>query len=213
MKIMNYNIHKGKNIKNKSTLDDMIKYFNHSDIDILCLQEVLRSDHEKIMKNTNLKGYYQCNVNLKLDDYGISIYVKRNIDVSFVEENFLTSKKEQRGFINLKAYINNKLVNIINTHLGLDEVEREIQIEELIRYTENLRGKIFLCGDFNEKDVYIDLYYDSARVFGCEYVETFAPSKSRIDYIFVSNNINLNKYKVNFIDLSDHYPLYVEFNI
>ncbi|MEN2257904.1 endonuclease/exonuclease/phosphatase family protein [Paraclostridium benzoelyticum] len=110
-------------------------------------------------------------------------------------------------------FINNKLVNIINTHLGLSEEERQIQIEEIYNYGKKLRGKIIICGDFNQINVKIKEYYDLAILFDCENIETFEPSKSRIDYIFMSKNLRPSKYKVEFINLSDHYPVIGEFII
>lgn len=213
MKIITYNIHKGKDSKGVDTIDNMINYFNESNVDILCLQEVLKSHHNKILEKTNLKGCYQCNVELKNDEYGISIYYKNNINFHFIEGNLLTSKKEQRGFLNAQLYVNNKLVNIINTHLGLDVNERKIQINEIVNYAQKLRGKVFICGDLNEKNISLKPYYDTAKVFDYESIETFVSSKSRIDYIFVSNNLRLVNYCVDFINLSDHYPVNVIFNI
>ena len=65
MKLVTYNIHRGTGIKNNNTLENMIDYFNKNEIDILCLQEVLKSQHDKILNNTNFKGCYQSNVDLK----------------------------------------------------------------------------------------------------------------------------------------------------
>lgn len=212
MKLVTYNIHRGTGIKNNNTLENMIDYFNKNEIDILCLQEVLKSQHDKILNSTNFKGCYQSNVDLKNDKYGISIYYKEDINVHYVEGNLLTSKKEQRSFLNAQLYVNNKLLNIINTHLGLDKEERKTQIKEILDYCENLRGKIFICGDFNQKDIYLSNYYDTACIFDYDKIETFAPSKSRIDYIFMSNNLRLYNYYIDFINLSDHYPVNVIFN-
>ncbi|WP_290061016.1 hypothetical protein [Paraclostridium bifermentans] len=50
-------------------------------------------------------------------------------------------------------------------------------------------------------------------MFGCENIETFEPSKSIIDYIFMSQNLRPSRYKVEFIDLSDHYSVIEEFII
>lgn len=213
VKLVTYNIHRGKDIKNRDTLDEMINYFNESNIDILCLQEVLKSNHDKILQTTNLKGCYQSNVELKNDEYGIGIYYKNEINVHYVEGNLLTSKNEQRGFLNIKLYVNNKLLNVINTHLGLDAQERKVQIMQILKYCETIRGKIFICGDFNEKDVNLKGFYDTAVISNNEYIETFPTSKSRIDYIFMSNNLSICNYYIDFINLSDHYPVNLLFNI
>ncbi|RDC48715.1 endonuclease, partial [Acinetobacter sp. RIT592] len=87
------------------------------------------------------------------------------------------------------------------------------QIEEICRYVNNLRGKNIICGDFNQTNIKIKDYYDLSILFGCENIETFEPSKSRIVYIFMSQNLRPSRYKVEFIDLSDHYPVIGEFII
>ena len=211
MKILTYNIHKGMNEHNENTLEKILSYLKYLDVDVICLQEVLGSIHEKILSNLKLNGYFLTNVNLKNDTYGISIYCKKNI--SLVRGIHLTSKNEQRGFIHLELFINNKLINLINLHLGLNIDERKQQLEEIISYLNNLRGKIIICGDFNQINLCIKNYYDLAKLFDKENVETFKKSKSRIDYMFISQNVGIKKYKVDFKNLSDHYPIIAEFNI
>lgn len=211
MKILTYNIHRGMNENNENTLTQILSYLECIDADIICLQEVLGSIHKKILFHLKLNGYFLSNVNLKNDEYGISIYCKENI--SLVRGIHLTSKNERRGFIHLELFINNKLINLINLHLGLNVDERKQQLEEVINYLNKLRGKIIICGDFNQINLCIDNYYDLAKLFDKENVETFKISKSRIDYMFISQNIGVKKYKVDFKNLSDHYPVIGEFNI
>lgn len=211
MKIITYNIHKGMDLHNKDTLDELLSFLKNINADIICLQEVLESIHFRILNDLNIKGYFLKTVELKSDNYGIAIYFTKC--VNYVDGFYLSSKKEQRGFIHTQFFINNKLVNIINTHLGLSEEERQIQIEEIYNYGKKLRGKIIICGDFNQINVKIKEYYDLAILFDCENIETFEPSKSRIDYIFMSKNLRPSKYKVEFINLSDHYPVIGEFII
>lgn len=211
MKIVTYNIHKGLNLNNEDTLEQIVTYLKDTEADVICLQEVLSNIHEKIMYKLNIKGYFLSTVNLKEDKYGISIYCNKNICTA--TGNYLTSKKEQRGFIHLEMYLKNKLINIINLHLGLDIEERKKQIEEVLNYTNRLRGKIIICGDFNQINLCINGFYDLAQIFDFEDLETFQKSKSRIDYIFISNNIKPIKYLVDFINLSDHYPVIGLFNI
>lgn len=211
MKIITYNIHKGMDEFNKNTLDDLISFLKKSDANIICLQEVLKSIHYKIINDLGIEGYFLSTVELKNDNYGIAMYFNERIN--YVQGFYLTSKKEQRGFIHTELFLNNKLVNIINTHLGLNEDERKKQLEEICSYANQLRGKKLICGDFNQLNVSIEEYYDLAKIFDCENIETFKPSKSRIDYIFMSKNLKPINYKVKFINLSDHYPVIGEFII
>ncbi len=211
MKLITYNIHKGIDENDNKSLNDIIDYLKSTDGDIICLQEVLNSIHIKILNELNMNGYFLSNVKLNNELYGISIYFKNNI-IS-VDGVHLVSEKERRGFIHLQLYINSKLVNIINLHLGLSIYERDKQIKQVLNYIDALRGKNIICGDFNQTDLKIDKFYDLAKIFNLENIETFSKSKSRIDYIFISQNINPVKYVVDFINISDHFPVIGEFNI
>ncbi len=51
-RVMSYNIHRAKNEKHKNTLNDMIILLNESNADIVCLQEVTKSQHERIREMT-----------------------------------------------------------------------------------------------------------------------------------------------------------------
>lgn len=205
MKVITYNIHKGMNIDNKNILMDIINFLKSENADVICLQEVLESIHLKILKSLGIQGYFLKTVELKSDNYGIAIYFRGFR--YFIKSFYLTSKKEQRGFIHLNLIEKNKKINIINTHLGLSEEIRRLQIREMYNYIKSLSGEKIICGDFNQKNVSIKHYYDLANLFNYANVETFWPTKSRIDYIFISKNIVPIEYNVGFINLSDHYPI------
>lgn len=205
MKIITYNIHKGMNIYNENTLIEMIPFLKKINAEIICLQEVLESIHFKILKQLNINGYFLKTVELNDDNYGIAIYYKKRIN--YVKSVYLKSQKEQRGFIHIQLVINNKIINIINTHLGLSEYIRKLQINEIYNYTKKLNQRVIICGDFNERDIVIKNYYDLAVLFRLENIETFQPSKSRIDYIFISKKLKPVEYNVELINLSDHYPV------
>ena len=54
---------------------------------------------------------------------------------------FLTSEKEQRGFLYTNIFSDCGKINVINTHLGLDNSERKKQISEILDYTHRLVGR------------------------------------------------------------------------
>ncbi|MDO7205015.1 hypothetical protein Q5M85_13575 [Paraclostridium bifermentans] len=59
-------------------------------------------------------------------------------------------------------------------------------MREIYSYVNKLRGKIIICGDFNQTNIKIKDYYDLSILFSCENIETFQPSKSRIDiYLYL----------------------------
>ena len=206
MKIVSYNIHRGFDSKKVTSLKKIIKYLNKLDSDIICLQEVLYNQFLKIKSELGIDGVFAANVNNKTMKYGICTLSKYKIKSN--HHVLLTSKKEQRGLLSINVNtgdIDN--INIINTHLGLDREERNIQIEEILNFKNRLVGSSLICGDFNEKNIYISNYYDSAVYLKKDYIPTLPKYNARIDYIFVENIYNPKEYIVDKITLSDHYPI------
>ncbi|MEG0857190.1 MAG: endonuclease/exonuclease/phosphatase family protein [Terrisporobacter sp.] len=203
MKIICYNIHKGMDSYNKITLHKIISYLKSLDADFICLQEVLYSQFIIMKSCLKKKGVFAANVNNEKMKFGVCIFSKYNIEKS--DHVFLTSKKEQRGFLCITSNINDNVkINIINTHLGLDKDERANQIDEILEYIDGLDEKNILCGDFNEKNICISDLIDSAV-----YLEKYNPTykTARIDYIFCSKNCIPEDFFVNVINLSDHFPI------
>ncbi|MGL5313902.1 MAG: endonuclease/exonuclease/phosphatase family protein [Peptostreptococcaceae bacterium] len=207
MKIVTYNIHKGMDSNNKLTLCEIGKYLKNLNCSIICLQEVLYHQYLELKKILKIEGVFAANVKNPTMLYGICIFSKNNI-VSY-EHVLLTSKKEQRGFIHLTIF-NKEKINIINTHLGLDKEERVVQIDEILNFKNKFEGKNIICGDFNEKNISINTFEDSASVGDGYEIGTFPKSNSRIDYIYIENGIKIKNYFVDEINLSDHYPVIVE---
>ena len=214
MRVICYNIHSGKDKNKKSTLDKIIQYLKQQQSDIICLQEVLYSQYIKMKFKLRMNGIFAENVPIK--QYGICIFSKYKI----IAQNhiLLTSKKEQRGFAHIKVKINeDEYLNIINTHLGLDKYERVKQIDEILDFVsinlngniENLAGNI-ICGDFNEKNISINNFYDVAIKLNKDNIPTFLTS--RIDYCFEDTNLNLKSYEVDNVYMSDHFPRVVDFS-
>lgn len=204
--VMSYNIHRGKDYEDKYTIEEMINFFKESDIDIICLQEVLFSHHTLIRESGGYKSQYVANIDIPIASTGVATYSKYPI----IESNHivLSSKTEPRGALHTAYRINNKIVNVINVHLGLDKREREIQIKELLEYSSNLQGEVILAGDFNQKNAELKGFRDVGKYHGYENKGTFIPKEARIDYIFTTKgDIYSTRYNVLDTKLSDHYPI------
>ena len=203
MRIISYNIHRAKDKYNKNTLFDIIDYLKKQEADIICLQEVLYSQYRLMKFYLKMNGVFAENV--KSQRYGICIFSKYEI----VEKNhiFLTSKKEQRGLLHIKL---NGRLNILNTHLGINKMERVQQIDEILDFIKNVNGKNVICGDFNEKNLSINSLNDAAIKLNKQKYPTF--EKSRIDYCFVDKNLSVNSYTVDDVCMSDHFPIIVDFS-
>lgn len=205
MKVLTYNIHKGKDGNDNSTLTEIGTYLKQGDYDIICLQEVLYHQFKKLKSILKIDGVFVANVNKPPLLYGICIFTKYKIEES--SHVLLTSKKEQRGFLNVNICLEGENISIINTHLGLDKSERYTQISEILDYTNRLYEKVIICGDFNEKNINLNNFKDCAVICNKYNMPTFGKSQARIDYIFVNDKLKVKEYHVDHIMLSDHYPV------
>lgn len=205
MKIVSYNIHRGNDINNLPKLQSIIKYLKSLDGDIICLQEVLYYQFLKIKSLLEMDGVFAANVDTKIMRYGICSFSKTKIKYS--NHFLLSSKKEQRGGLVITVGNNDKYINIINTHLGLEKEERNTQIIEILNFKNRLIGPSVICGDFNEKNIFLSNYYDSAICLNKYSEPTLFKYNIRIDYIFVDKNYIPQNYIVDKIKLSDHYPI------
>ena len=204
MKLISYNIHVGMDEFRRFTLFQLIKYLKEQDADIICLQEVLYYQFNLMKLLLKMDGIFGLHVNNKKVKFGICILSKRKI----IESNhfLLTSKKEQRGMLS----INSTDLLIINTHLGLDSDERKLQISEILDFAKGKCDNIIICGDFNEKNIYMNNFNDVAVDLNKDNLPTFA--KNRIDYCFISENLTAKSYTVDEVYMSDHFPVIVEFS-
>lgn len=205
MKIVTYNIHKGMDINDKFNLNKIIRYLKQLDCDVICLQEVLYPQFAKLKIDLKMDGVFAANINKVNMMYGICTFSKSEINNH--THILLSSKKEQRGFLYTNIFSEIGKINIINTHLGLDSDERKQQLSEIVDYTHTLVGKNIICGDFNEKNININTFYDMSVFKDSNNIATFKKSNSRIDYIFVDKMINIYSYTVDLINYSDHYPV------
>ena len=211
MKIVSYNIHKGMNANNVFTLNKIIKYLKELDADIICLQEVLYNQFAILKQSLKLDGVFAANINKPTLMYGIATLSKNEIlDKKHI---FLKSKGEQRGFLHTNIFSNICSVDVINTHLGLDKDERKEQLNQIVDFTNRLRKAKVICGDFNEKNIFISIFNDSAIYTNNQSIATFEKSNARIDYILVDKSLGIYKYKVDKINLSAHYPITTEIKL
>lgn len=199
------------NANNVFTLNKIIKYLKELDADIICLQEILYNQFAILKQSLKLDGVFAANINKPTLMYGIATLSKNEIlDKKHI---FLKSKGEQRGFLHTNIFSKIRSVDVINTHLGLDKDERKEQLNQIVDYTNRLRKAKVICGDFNEKNIFINRFNDSAIYTNNQSIATFEKSNARIDYILVDKSLGIYKYKVDKINLSDHYPIITEIKL
>ena len=205
MKIVSYNIHKGMDVNNIFTLKKIIKYLKEIDADIICIQEVIYNQFIILKQSLKMEAAFAANINRPTLKYGIATFSKNK---SLNKEHIcLKSKTEQRGFLYTNIFSKKYCIDVINTHLGLDKDERIEQLNQIIDYSSGLCKYKVICGDFNEKNIFISIFNDSAVYTKFQSIATFEKSNARIDYILVDKSLEIYKYKVDKINLSDHYPI------
>ena len=195
------------------TLFDIIDFLRVCDADIICLQEVNESAKvgfqvSSLKEELNMHSHFGANVVELGLNYGLVTYSKYPIK----SENhiYLSSDREQRGMLHTVLNVDGRNLNVINVHLGLSEEERKIQLKELVGFINSLAGEPYIVvGDFNEDSLKIDdnILTDVARKLNKSNILTFSVGLDRIDYIFVSPNIEIKDYEVLIKNMSDHYPV------
>jgi endonuclease/exonuclease/phosphatase family metal-dependent hydrolase len=117
-----------------------------------------------------------------------------------------------RTVLNIDGY----RLAVYNTHLGLNEVERKEQVDFILQMTGDETIDYILMGDMNTKFDKLIMITDSMKdcAKGSEKSQqsTFEEKglQERIDYIFVSPNIEVTNYDVLAAEASDHYPVVSE---
>jgi len=198
--------------RNIFTLKKIINYLKEIDADIICLQEVLYNQFIALKQSLKMDGIFAANINKPTLMYGIATLCK--YEILNKEHVFLESKGEQRGFLYTNVFSEKCCIDVINTHLGLDKYERIEQLNQIIDYSNKLKKAKIICGDFNEKNISINKFNDSAVYTNYQDIPTFEKSNARIDYILVDKSLKIYKYNVDKINLSDHYPIitYIRLN-
>jgi endonuclease/exonuclease/phosphatase family metal-dependent hydrolase len=219
IKIVSYNIHSGLNKDMFPTLFDIIDFLRISNADVICLQEVNESANAGFQVSSfkdelKMHSHFAANVVGLGLNYGLVTYSKYPIK----SENhiYLTSEREQRGMLHTVVSVKGRKLNIINVHLGLGEEERETQLNQLVDFINKLGNDPYIVvGDFNQGSMSLDekILKDVAKELDKANILTFATGLDRIDYIFVSPEIEILDYEVLIKNMSDHYPIIAKIKI
>lgn len=138
-----------------------------------------------------------------------------------------------RAALALLFEANGKLFYAINTHLTrtespIDDPQKLLEAQKLVDFVRELDKEYILSGDFNVKaDTEIVKKFDQlGRNLTTEYnIEyTLNPKihylnkeiilkKLAVDFIYISKNISLKKFELITQNLSDHYGLFIEFEV
>lgn len=218
---------------------------NHS-VDIFCFQEVYHNAPHKISDEDR---EVSLNIFTELQDllpehvgffrpvvdniYGISVFIKNNIEVLkegeiTIHDNPNYSGKgptHSRNMQWLQFRINEQVYSILNVH-GLwngqgktDSPERIAQSKRIRDFMDKLNSPKILCGDFNLKpdtESISILEKGMSNLIKIHKVNSTRTSlypkpEKFADYILISPEIKPNKFAVLEEEVSDHSPLFLDF--
>ncbi len=114
-------------------------------------------------------------------------------------------------------------VTLLLAHLPLKQEARDAQLKEIINIVKNIHNPIILMGDFNTFRGLEELselmastsLKDSVPLDEEDKIYTYPvwhPNR-RLDYILVSKDIKVKKFRVLKAEFSDHLPLLVDFKV
>ena len=234
LKVMSFNTQHCKNYETKKIdYDKVVDLIKQTDADIIGLNEIYGKGFDKDINMgqaeylANKLGYYYyfgMATRLWFKPYGnaiISKYPIKEVKIIKIPMPLFrrgTQYYEKRNILLAKILVNNKEVNVVVTHLGLNFDEQENGINTLLKYVPHER--CILMGDFNmnydnplfrEIDNVLD---DTADLINGN-IFTW-PSDNpwvKCDYIFVSKDYKAIKANILNEIVSDHLPYYCEINI
>lgn len=181
LKILTFNIHKGRALLGRSSqLDAIKKWVVASQADIVCLQEVvgerngvLEAQFEALSDSVWSYHAYGKNAVYTGGHHGnaiLSMY-----PVTFHNNHDLTLHRfEMRGMLHVTLDQSHErpAIHILTTHLNLRERDRLKQLDRVLHYIKEFippLEPIILCGDFNDwtgviHERVLDLGFDGVRL-------------------------------------------------
>lgn len=230
-RVMTYNIHHGEGLDQKVDLERIADLIKREQVDIVGLQEVdkgvertARRDLPKeLAKLTGMTVYFDRNIDYQGGIYGNAILTKFPIKDKKNTHYKMLHPDEQRGVLQVLLNVRGRKLLFMNTHIDYrpDDAERLTNVEELKSIVADAgKTPVIICGDFNSspgsrthkkmKGFLSDTWELVGHGDGFSF--SAADPKSRIDYLFISeNSIEPLKIEVIKSDASDHLPVVGEF--
>ena len=211
--------------------EDILKFIDKENPDILCLQEYRRG------KPIKLEGYYNFNANYSTNAKGgetifskfpivgsgslefpntfnnaIFVDIVKKEDTIRVYNIHLQSSGIKTDVENLKKEPSSQLFKQVGTTFKA----QQDQVEMLLNHRSNCNYKTVITGDFNNKaysyiykkikgDDLVDTFEEAGNGFGRTFDFKFFPL--RIDFILEDEDFLVNGFKTYDVKLSDHFPI------
>jgi endonuclease/exonuclease/phosphatase family metal-dependent hydrolase len=158
MRIVTYNIHKGRGMDGRTSIKRIAAVLGELDADIVALQEIFSAcdSHEgqveALASALGLKPVFGCTRHHRERPYGNAILTRWPI-LKWKEMDISWQHRERRGCIRADLHTPNGALHIFNIHMGTSYFERRHQVRSLLssrQLHEDLSGPRVLVGDFNE---------------------------------------------------------------
>lgn len=226
MKIIFLNTWNGKI---REGISDFIKT-QSKDTDIFCFQEAY-DDMKQLARDLlpDYKEFCDYKIVVKNDDFPQATYIRKNIEV--LSSGAILKDKKSTGLgIFQEIKVGSRIIFITNFHGAsepwdkLDNPDRILQSENLIKFWENKPGLKIIGGDFNilpdtksmemfEKNGYRDLIKEHNIPTTRNHLawEKYPDNKLFFsDYVFLSPDVLLKSFNVLDNEISDHLPMILE---
>lgn len=217
LRILNWNIHYGRDIFENNTIYKMCEFINDMNIDICIFQEVcVNKKYNQVDIIKKLSGF---KYEFFYSSHSLWDYKKGNIIISripFMDKRYHQYKKfflrPNNNIMSVKIKHNEDEIWLTNTHLACDITgyQQSEQINELIDYIDK-NEKNIICGDFNSIN-----YYESIKkmktYFNSGIKKKTYPSVYplyQLDYVLHNNIVPRNIERIK-NKLSDHCPILIE---
>lgn len=202
--------------------------------DVICLQEYVEGAGDeflKWLKHNHYKYEYLAFGHFGKKSMGVLTAVKKDYKPKFQSitlrsdrPRLLSPFKNIRGLVSTNVVIDNKTINIMNTHLTHPKFHtidmRKREFASLLDYLDkNVSDAKFLCGDFNFTPIDRKRRYLKNRFASFtgglmdktwKHNMKFSPLRANLDYLFWDKpKIKVNAKLADF-NTSDHRPLYAK---
>ncbi len=241
LRVMTYNVHSCVGMDGKLDAKRIARVIARTRPDVVALQELdvgrARSQGmdqaHLIARYLKMDFHFHPAVHVEEERYGDAILthlphrlIKTGILPGLGDKPYL----EPRGALWISVELNGRNIQILNTHLGLSQRERLVQIEALLSEewlgNEQCHDPVILCGDFNASPSSTVCRRLENRLHDVQIeAQGHTPQKTfptrfpslRLDHIFTSHDLDITHIEIPDSQLvrtaSDHLPLVAEIRV
>lgn len=221
LKIATYNIHSGKDVDDRLDLDKTIATLRETGAEIIGLQEVERhsprtgfvDQAKRIAEELGMEYRFEAGLKIWPFEFGNALLSK--YPIKGVERIDLPSTREKRVGLLATLDVQGQDVQVLVTHLGLNQQERSEHVQKFMDKLETNEQPFVLIGDFNITPDSSELkpLLTKLRQTADSPLATFPGLGEQIDDIFVSKHFEVHGVSTLPSTASDHLPLIAKLSI